>query len=270
MPRNYPVVLPMSIDEFHHMEPWLGWKHEYWDGAARLSVQETAVVSFQRTIGPLTDSPPLLCAGEQLRLVRPDDSDSLVKLFMSAFDDAIDYAGYPDDAYRREAEDNIASFFGNPTSGRRQRSNGGRLGASFTVVSSKQLVAAVLVRSIRRGPILEPIMVHPEHQRRGLGHSLLSATFQALQASGESALFSRCHLGNAASLAWHAKHGFEEIPDYFSATHRWRHFSRLADHCNHVGQSDRAEEMQTIADHWQAVVNRLEASGDRWPSGLVD
>jgi hypothetical protein len=35
---------------------------------------------------------------------------------------------------------------------------------------------------------------------------LWSATIEALHAAGESALFARCHLGNAASLAWHEKH----------------------------------------------------------------
>lgn len=270
MPRTCPVVLPMSIEEFHRMEPWLGWKHEYWDGAAQLSVQETAVVSFQRTIGPLSDTPEVLCAGEQLRRIQAEDSESLVKLFLSAFDDTVDYAGYPDDLYRREAEDNIASFFGKPTSRRHQRSNCGRLEASFAVVSGEQLVAAVLVRSLSRGPILEPIMVHPAHQRRGLGCALLSATLEALQAGGESALLARCHLGNAASLAWHEKHGFGEIPNYFAATHRWRHFAWLAEHCCHVGQSERAAEMQAVADHWKAVVDALQASDQRWSSGLLD
>lgn len=50
MPRPH-LVVPMSIEEFEHMEHRLGWKHEYWDGAAQLSTQETAVVSFQRPVG---------------------------------------------------------------------------------------------------------------------------------------------------------------------------------------------------------------------------
>ena len=183
MPRPH-LVLPMSVEEFEHMEHRLGWKHEYWDGAAQLSTQETAVVSYQRPVGVSGVSRPPLGAGEQLRPVRAEDESSLAELFILAFDDAVEFAGWPADVYREDARDTIASFFGRPTQRRHHGRSPGRLEASFVCVWGDELLAAVLVRSIRRGPILGPIMVDPAHQRRGLGTALLSASLQALNAGG--------------------------------------------------------------------------------------
>jgi len=260
----------MSIGEFEHMEHRLGWKHEYWDGAARLSTQETAVVAFQRPVGAPGESRPPLRAGEQLRPVRAEDEPGLAELFILTFDDAVEFAGWPDDVYRQDARDSIASFFGKPTERRHRARAPGRLEASFLVASGEQLLAAVLVRSIRRVPLIEPIMVHPAHQRRGLATALLAAALDALNASGAETVYSRCHLGNAASLVWHEKNGFQEIPNYFAATHRWHHFTWLADRYEYLRQPDQAAAMRQLAQHWEAIVQELEASNDRWSSGLLD
>ena len=259
----------MTIDEYHCMEHRLGWKHEYWDGAAQLSTQETAVAPFQRPVTPFT-APIPLAADEQLRLIHPDDEPALIELFVTTFDDAVEYAGWPDDAYRREARDNIGSFFGKPRRHRSDQADPARAEASFVIVTPTQLLAAVLVRSIRRGPILQPIMVHPAHHRRGLASALLSAVLESLLASGEATLFSRCQLGNAASLAWHERNGFQEIPDYYAATHRWRHFDWLADYFDHAQQPDQAAEMRQLAEHWKTVVKTIEEKEGRWSMGLLD
>lgn len=268
MPRPHPV-LPMTIDEFQHMRHWLGWKHEYWDGAAQLSTQETAVASFQRPVAPITAAIPL-AADEQLRLIQPDDEPALIELFMTAFDEAIEYVGWPDDSYRREARDSIGTFFGKPSRYRYGSTDLARLDASFVIATPTQLLAAVLVRSIRRGPILQPIMVHPAHHRRGLATALLSAVMSSLLSAGDAALFSRCQLGNAPSMAWHERNGFLEIPDYFAATHRWRHFAWLVDHFEHAQQPGQAAEMRQLAEHWKAVVATIEESQGRWASALLD
>ncbi len=268
MPRPLPV-LPMTIEEFEHMPHRLGWKHEYWDGAAQLSTQETAIASFQRPVTPLT-APIPLAIDEQLRLIRPDDEAALIELFVTTFDDSVEYAGWPDDAYRREARDNIGTFFGKPRRHRYDQADPARPETSFVIVTPTQLLAAVLVRSIRRGPILQPIMVHPAHHRRGLATALLSAVLESMLASRDASLFSRCQLGNTASLAWHEQNGFQEIPDYYAATHRWRHFDWLADHFDHAQQPDKAAEMQQCADHWKAIVKSIEESEGRWSSELLD
>jgi GNAT superfamily N-acetyltransferase len=288
----------MSVEEFEQMEHRLGWKHEYWGGAARLSTQETAIVAFQRPVAasgvsrekmglapsgngenpgksavakvpvPIFSQP--LRDGEQLRPIRAEDERGLAELFIDAFDDAVEFAGCPDDAYRQDAQDSLASFFGKPTQRPYNARPLGLLDASFLIELGEQILAAVLVRSIRRGPIIEPVMVRPVHQRRGLATALLDASLQSLNACGVPVLYSQCHLGNAASLAWHEKNGFQEIPNYFAAAHRWRHFAWLADHFEHLQQPDRACEMRQSAQHWEAVVREFEASNDRWSSGLLD
>jgi L-amino acid N-acyltransferase YncA len=88
----------------------------------------------------------------------------------------------------------------------------------------QSLVAAILVRQIEPGPMVEPIMVDPAHQRRGLGSALLAATIDSMQSSEVNVLVSRCHLGNTASVAWHLRNGFSELPSYFTATHRAAQF----------------------------------------------
>src|SRR5262245_18062311 len=109
MPLPRPV-LPMTIEEFEHMEHRLGWKHEYWDGAAQLSTQETAVAAIQREVALPTSRTPLR-QDELLRPVRADDQSRLFDLFVLAFDEAVEYAGWPDRSYRRDARDSIATFF---------------------------------------------------------------------------------------------------------------------------------------------------------------
>jgi ribosomal protein S18 acetylase RimI-like enzyme len=260
----------MSMDEFKHMEHRLGWKHEYWDGAARLSTQETAVVAFQRPVDAPVESRRPLRAGEQLRPVRAEDEPGLAELFMLAFDDAVEFAGWPAGAYRQDARDNIASFFGKPTERPHRARSPGRLKASFVVDSGEQLLAAMLVRSIRRGPLMEPIMVHPAHQRRGLATVLLAAARDALNAGRAETVYSQCHLGNAASIAWHEKNGFQEIPNYFAATHRWHHFAWLAGRYEYLRQPDQASAMRQLAQHWESLAQKLEASNERWSSGLLD
>jgi len=73
MPRPH-LDLPMSIDEFHVMKHRLGWKHEYWDGVARLSPQSTAIIDYELPI-PSDASPTAeLDKDLALRCIRPEDN----------------------------------------------------------------------------------------------------------------------------------------------------------------------------------------------------
>jgi GNAT superfamily N-acetyltransferase len=268
MPRPH-VVIRMSIEAFGRLEHRLGWKHEYWDGAARLSPQETAVVAFQRPAGGPTAFGQILPKSWSLRAVRADDERALADLFIEAFDDAVEYVGWPDDTYQLNARDILASFFGKPTRRAHHDRPPGRPEVSYACVFGEQVLGAALIRSIRQGPVLEPIMVHPTHQRQGLATVLLSASLAALSQRGVTTLYSRCHLGNAAGLAWHEKNGFQEIPNYFAATHRWRHYAGLAEHFEDAGQPDRASDMRKLAQQWEAILQQFEQSKDRWSSGLL-
>ena len=246
----------MTIDEFHCMEHRLGWKHEYWDKAAQLSVQETAVAHFERAVSqPLPTSPPLP-ANYQLRAIQPDDADGLTELFERAFDDTDDFTGWPADAFRRHARDSVSSFFGETT--RRHVGSAGRLSASFVIESESQLVAAAFVRNDREGPMLSPLMVDPAHQRRGLATSLLRSSLQALQADGLPTLFSACYLCNAASLKWHPQNGFVERDNSFAARHRAHHYEWLSLHHTARQQPEIAQQMHDLSEHWFGVTEKVE------------
>jgi GNAT superfamily N-acetyltransferase len=262
MPLERPV-LPMSIDQFHAMEHRLGWKHEYWDGAAQLSSQPTAVASLRLELPAKTPTVPRLSQGYTLRTVTIADARELVELFVNAFDTAVEYAGWPQEDCVRDAHRSVDSFFDLPTE-KKQRRAKGLLDHSFVAHDGRSLVAAILVRQIEPGPIVEPVMVELAHQRRGLGSALLAATVTSLQNAGASVLVSRVHLGNSASLDWHLRNGFRELPNYFTAGHRAMHFHWLVEHFESRQQPEQAAEMRRLAEHWDAVADTLEPSSDLW------
>ena len=239
-----------------------------WGGAAVAAGERGRFTSVPtRLVAHLA---PASSRRQAVRPVRADDEPALVDLFVRAFDDAVEYAGWTEEGYQRDARDSIASFFGISGARRQDRPRTGRLDLSFVIVSGAQVLAAMLVRSIRRGPIVEPIMVHPSGHGRGLATTLMSATLGSLRGRGETTLFSRCHLGNTASLAWHEKNGFQELPDFFAAIHRWRHFTWLAGHFDDMRRPDKASHMRQLADSWKAVVENLQGSDQRWSAGLLD
>jgi GNAT superfamily N-acetyltransferase len=213
----------------------------------------------------LTKEPtePRISAGYTLRTVNIGDARELVELFVNTFDTAVEYAGWPEEDYIRDAHRSIDSFFDHPTE-KKQRRAKGLFEHSFVAHDGGRLVAAILVRQIEPGPIVEPVMVDPAHQRRGLGSALLAATINSLQNSGANVLVSRCHLGNAASMDWHLRNGFVELPNYFTAAHRAKHFHWLAEHYESRQQPEKAAEMRRLAEHWDAVLETLKPTADPW------
>jgi predicted N-acetyltransferase YhbS len=253
----------MSIDEFHAMEHRLGWKHEYWEGAARLSCQPTAVASLRLELLTKTPTLPEVREGYNLRTVTIADAPELVELFVNAFDSAVEYAGWDQGHYLRDAHRSVDSFFDCSTEKKRRLATG-LPEHSFVAHDSGSLVAAILVRQIEPGPIVEPVMVEPAHQRRGLGSALLAATISSLTNAGANVLVSRCHLGNAASMDWHLRNGFSELPSYFTATHRATHFRWLAEHYRSRQQPEQAAEMLRLAEHWADVAETVKPTSDPW------
>jgi ribosomal protein S18 acetylase RimI-like enzyme len=256
MPLPLPE-LPMLIDEFHVMEHRLGWKHEYWDGAARLSCQPTAVASLELDLALPKDIPLTHVPGYQLCGLTVADETALVDLFLRAFDDAVEYAGWDEAQFERDAQRSIKSFFDRRPSSNRCE---GLLNHSFAVRHQESIVAAILIRKKKGRPTMEPIMVSPGHQRRGLGSALLATAIQSLQQSGVDVLGSRCHLGNIASLNWHKRNGFREIPNFFAASHRAMHFQWLAEHHSSRNQPQQAAEMLRQAEHWERIAEEEQSA----------
>lgn len=241
------------------MEHRLGWKHEYWDGAAQLSIQGSAVVDWEISVASSV-APPRVPGELRLRDVAIEDEKELIRLFTETFADSPEFTGWPDDAYCQNAEECVRSFLDLPIDRLGHRRTPGMPEASQLIEHSSEIVAAILLRRERRGPIIEPIMVDPRYQRQGLGAALLSAVLLRLQGADHPFLYSSTYLANAASLSWHQKHGFREIVNHLSALHRWRHFAWLADHHEHFGRTGQADQMRELATHWKGIANRLEES----------
>jgi len=268
MPLPLPVI-PMSIDQFHVMDHQLGWKHEYWDGAAQLSCQETAVATFQFQLDLAVKQLVRVPLGSDYNVgkVAIQDAPALTSLFSNAFDQAAEYAGWSEERFRRSAVRGVDSFFFE-RSGKRSHSEG-LLKHSFAARCGELLVAAILLRFSERGPLVEPIMVEPTHQRRGLSSALLGRAVESLESAGIDSLVSRCHLANTASLNWHQRNGFQELPNYFAANHRWRHFEQRAAHFDSSNQPGQSAEMRMHAEHWEGIAEDLLASMNSTRDGGV-
>ena len=78
-----------------------------------------------------------------------------------------------------------------------------------------------------------------------------------LAAESGPAIRSLCQMGNATSLAWHAKAGFQELIDYFVATRRARMWRQEINRLERRGLAA-PEHLVHLADHWSAEEDRLE------------
>src|SRR5262249_1446324 len=108
--RLRPVRRRMSFEAFRNLPHRLGWKHEYWDGMARLR-PGWATVTFELDLAPRA-----AFARRGGRPVTPADAAGLREAFLAAFARAPEYVGYPMPAFRKKADEYVANFFG-PTRG---------------------------------------------------------------------------------------------------------------------------------------------------------
>lgn len=252
----------MTFEAFRTMPHRLGWKHEYWDGMARLSPAWTANLTLAYPLRHhrywrSRNSPPVPLGGLHIRRVRPADFDGLLQLHLVAFDDAVEYAGYPEDVYRDRTAVHIETFFGGPAFGRSRRGDPpGIPEHSFVAVDpmADDLAAALLVRNDRdlfddeRYPTIAPVMVRSRYRRRFLATALFTAAADSLAATaGVDELRSHCQLSNTASIAWHRRVGFCEVPTSHVAGHRAGHHFHMADHHAAAGRADLAALHREVA-----------------------
>ena len=252
-----PLVLPMPIEAYRTMAHRLGWKHEYWDGAARLIPSESAIVVWELDLAgridpgrtraarsePRPDESPPAAIGTAPREATPDDRDALVELFVAAFDDGPEYCGYPDEAYRRDA---VRTADGG---GRVRVMDGGPDGT---------LLGAIVVSERDGLATVEPVMVAPGARRRGVASALLRAAIGAEAALGTVRLRSHSHLANAPSVAWHAARGFVEVPFRSTTAARLTHARWMVGHHERAGDAPAAERARTETARLAEALRALE------------
>ena len=237
----------MTRDEFLVMPHRLGWKHEYWDGMARLSPSLGAIASFEVDLDETRTSSPTWNGSLSICGVNAVDHESLVQLHLIAFDDSVEFAGYPDAAFEKEQRRSMSAFFALDDPPRRRR---GLVRHSYAVVNGNDPVAAIFIRDTPDGLAVEPILVHPQIHRQGLASALFWQSCRSLASEGFKTLRSHCHLGNHASMKWHLAMGFQETPSVTAASARANHHRWMAKHHRFHGRLDAAETQAELAQSW--------------------
>jgi L-amino acid N-acyltransferase YncA len=96
---------------------------------------------------------------------------------------------------------------------------------SFVAEGDGEIIGYVLAQPLRHFDLeplavwVEDISVHPDHHRRGIATALYRTLHAWGRSVGASAILAGIHVGNAASLAMHARVGFDL---YESRTAVWR------------------------------------------------
>ncbi len=237
-------IIPMSIDEFHTMSWQLGWKHEYWEGAARISPSHTAIATVTVPVTPRSLAPPCL-----LRPVTVEDIPLLLPAYLAAFADTIDYCDYTSERIAKAAAENLQSYF----AGKR----GTPLAVSQIALASDQaeptaIGVANVVEKRNGDAFLDLLFVAPAWQGKGVATAMVGAVLNELSALQKPTLKSRYMLGNEASRAWHQRFGFVEEVDLFLIRHYYYH-------AHHEW-----ERHATLGDLDAAALVKLAARRDRW------
>src|SRR5262249_49522566 len=170
---------------------------------------------------------------------------------LRAFARTPEYAGYPWRMFKEAAAKYFARFFGN-------------VRGTWSVVSvvaqyRGELIGAALVKQRQSGALLDCLFVAPEQARQGWATAMMVQVVQNLSALGERSLLSHVHLANEASLAWHLRFGFREIPDLWIAEHRWRTYAAEVERCHRLNRYPKIKlaHLKELETYWLAEAERL-------------
>lgn len=250
----------MPFDEFERTIPIrAGWKREYYGGKAHVRPSWTCV-TFEYDLRQADSRPADTEPAGVLRGVMSDDRPALREAFLDAFRVAPEYCDYADDGYTAEAEKYLDGFYGDT---RGQRSPASRL-----IAVGNEVVAAALVKCGTRTPVLDCLLVRPAFSRRGLATRVTRAACAALAAEGELAVRSWARLANEASVRWHRRFGFVELPDWITAQSRYfaaaNELQRLQEHdgLSPLEDAERMAEIEQLRREYARVEELKKADLD--------
>lgn len=246
----------MTYEEFKVYPRKLGWKYEYFADALHLSPSWTAVTQFYLSLDSNLQARrqyvKMRSVNASIRAVVHADIDALRSLFCECFADAIEYAGRDAAGLQHYAKESLNGFFG-PTPP-------DTVDTCRVAIEKDQIVGCCMIHRCKLGPILQPIFVATSHQRQGIATRLLDDALLGLASRAETQLHSHCNLGNVASMAWHLRYGFIEVPNRWAAGHRANIYWQEAERLELLGLPTAAA-MRELADHWANERERLEAEG---------
>jgi GNAT superfamily N-acetyltransferase len=236
----------MSFATFERIPRRPGWKHEYYGGMAHIR-PATVMVTFRLDLdrGKAVRRPGL-------RAVDPADAAALEAPFLAAFAAAPEYANYDARRFRKAAAEYFCRFFGDERA----------VWFPGSVVASigGTPVGAALVKLGESGPLLDCLFVHPNYERRGLATAMVARLVQALRRGDARQMLSHAMLANEASLQWHHRFGFVEVPDLRVASYRrlcYEHEVERHRSLNDIPEAELAE-LTKAAAQCRAEVRRLE------------
>lgn len=241
--RMRPVTRKMSWAAFRRVPRLMGWRHEYIDGQAYMCPSYHHV-GFRLVLAPRDAR-----AVRGLRDVEVTDAKPLRDSFAEAFAAAPDFCIYTMAEVRKKAARFIDEYFGDV--------RGERSPASTLVERGGRIIAAAL---IKQQPLIDFLFVVPDYARRGLATAVMSRAVNVLVDDGKTELVSGTRLANAASLAWHTRFGFREIPSESAATARWRCYVYELERHEELGDLSAGAHAELVAleRYWWDESERLE------------
>jgi GNAT superfamily N-acetyltransferase len=228
--------LKLSRDEFDRLPRHPAYKYELINGVTHLSPwpryghAQLDLGRFRPEQGEIGKA--------DLRLVRAEDKDPLVPIFLAAFGRTQPYGSLSEEDRRRAGEAALERTF-----------SGGdgplAAAASFVALQDEVFAGAILITLLpggdptdwdcyhwegdaprnlwqeRKGqPHLTWIFVRRFAQGHGVGTQLLNESVRVLEEQGYPTLWTTFMIGNDSSMLWHWRNGFELFPHMMSKRRR--------------------------------------------------
>lgn len=235
----------------------LGWKHEYWDGYARLSPRHK-LVYLRKVLDPKeASSLPEIPEGYRLRAVKRTDAAELEALYLASFKDTVEFFGWSQERVFKQAHKDIRAYLEGTRGRASLHSHVGEQGGNLAG-------AALVVHPADRPPALALLMVHPAHRRRGLAATAVGWVARELHRDGEHLLRTACHIANEDAAAFYRAMGFIEEEDLFLAQLRRAHYGQEWARLQRAGveHAELAENVRKEYELWSAAEARLQARTD--------
>jgi GNAT superfamily N-acetyltransferase len=191
------VQIPMSFEHFQRMPRHPDWKFEYADGALQLS-HRPRLIPLQRDL----IAPP--SGRHQARPVTPADLPRLRGFLAELWRTEEPYSVFDDAVAKESLEAGLDDSLGGLADP-----------AGALVEEDGELIGATLVEQLRYAdaPCLTWLSVRWGYRRDGVATALLATVVDGLRSAGADRLESFASVGNAASIAWHWRSGFQALPD---------------------------------------------------------
>lgn len=239
------LKLKMTFEEYDTM-PWrFGWKHEYWDGYARVTPRYDSILVKMSVKPRAVETAARIVNIEQISV------KNLEKLFFDSFVETVEYCDYKRADVKKSAAKNIEKFF----SGERGEPV---LELSCAAILDDELAGAALITKRKYGVKLEILFVQPKFHGKNIATALAATVLNDLSARGVTAFWSEHRACNQPSARWHQTFGFEEVPDLRIAQMRYYYFKHEVWRLEKLGENAELGNAKTLLKKAEIEYEKLE------------